>query len=146
MPDVPAFPADPVELARFLDDRGRDRLPGLLGLELLDLAPGECTMAMEVERRHEAPNGYLHAATVVALADTATGYGCVASLPTGAIGFATLELKSNHTGTLFSGRMTARATMAHGGRTTQIWDATVVADETGRTIGLFRNTQLILYP
>ena len=39
---------------------------------------------------HVAPNGYLHAGTVVALADTACGYGCIASLPDGASGFTIL--------------------------------------------------------
>jgi 1,4-dihydroxy-2-naphthoyl-CoA hydrolase len=32
----------------------------------------------------------------------------------------------------------------HGGRTTQVWDAIVRAD--GRTLALFRCTQLVLYP
>ncbi|CAN5469304.1 MAG: PaaI family thioesterase [Acidimicrobiia bacterium] len=146
MPDMPPFPADPTELARFLDYRGRHRLPGLLGIEIVSLDRGRCVMRMEVQRRHEASHGYLHAATVVALADTAAGYGCVASLPDGAVGFTTIELKSNHTSTLLAGYMSAAATMVHGGRTTQVWDAMITAEETGRKIGLFRNTQLILYP
>lgn len=101
---------------------------------------------MQIEQKHFASNGYLHAASVIALADSACGYGCVASLPDGASGFTTLELKSNHVGTALSGVITAEAAMAHGGRTTQVWDAVVTSAETGKSLAMFRCTQLILYP
>lgn len=146
MPEQPIFPTDPNGLTRFLEAAGADRLPGLLGIEVVSLQRGECVMRLTVETKHEASNGYLHAATVVALADSAAGYGTVASLPQGAYGFTTIELKSNHLSTLRSGGMTAHATIAHSGRTTQVWDAVVSAEETGKTIALFRNTQLLLYP
>jgi uncharacterized protein (TIGR00369 family) len=92
-----------------------------------------------------APNGYLHAAAVIALADTAAGYGCVASLPEGATGFTTIELKTNFLGTATEGAIHCTAVRAHGGRTTQIWDATVTSEETGKALALFRCTQLLLY-
>ena len=92
-----------------------------------------------------APNGYLHAAAVIALADTACGYGCVAALPEGATGFTTIELKTNFLGTATEGAVRCEAVRAHGGRTTQVWDATVTSVETGKTLALFRCTQLLLY-
>ena len=91
-----------------------------------------------------APNGYLHAGAVIALADTAAGYGCVASLPEGASGFTTIELKTNFLGTATEGTLRCRAERVHGGRTTQIWDATVTTED-GKTLALFRCTQLLLY-
>lgn len=90
-----------------------------------------------------APNGYLHAGTVVALADTACGYGCIASLPDGGRGFTTIELKANFLATARDGVLECVATLLHGGRTTQVWDAVVRRDE--KTIALFRCTQLVLY-
>ena len=78
------------------------------------------------------------------LADTAAGYGCFASLPDGATGFTTIELKSNFLGTARSGRLLCKATRVHSGRTTQVWDATVTHE--GKTIALFRCTQFLLYP
>jgi uncharacterized protein (TIGR00369 family) len=90
-----------------------------------------------------APNGYLHAGAVVGLADTTCGYGCVASLPERATGFTTIELKTNFLGTAREGTLTCEGRMLHGGRTTQVWDATVRAGE--KTLALFRCTQLILY-
>ncbi|MGH8874242.1 MAG: PaaI family thioesterase [Acidimicrobiia bacterium] len=146
MSDIPAFPHDPEELALFFDAHGADRLPGLLGISTVKLEPGRCVLRLDVEQRHHASNGYLHAATVTALADTACGYGCVASLPEGATGFATLETKTNHLGTLLAGGLNAEARQLHGGRTTQVWDATVTAEETGKPVALFRCTQLVIYP
>jgi 1,4-dihydroxy-2-naphthoyl-CoA hydrolase len=92
-----------------------------------------------------APNGYLHAATVVGLADSACGYGCIASLPEGAYGFTTVELKMNFLGTALEGTLACTSELVHGGRTTQVWDA-AVTNEAGKKLALFRCTQLLLYP
>ena len=93
-----------------------------------------------------APNGYLHAATVIALADTACGYGCLAHLPAGAENFTTVELKTNFLGTARDGTIACVATPMHLGKTTQVWDAVVTDRATGRRIALFRCTQLVLWP
>jgi len=144
VPEIPDFPNDREQLLRFLEGLGESRLPGILGLELVELGDGEAKMRCIVEEKHLASNGYLHAASVVALADTTAGYGCVANLPDGAIGFTTIELKSNHLSTLLQGAMVSEGTLAHGGRTTQVWDVVVSAEETGRKIALFRCTQMLL--
>ncbi len=83
---------------------------------------------------------------VVTLADTCAGYGCIANLPAGAIGFTTIELKSNHLGTARDGTILGSAKPAHLGKTTQVWDAAVTHKESGKTLALFRCTQMILYP
>ncbi|MFO1465358.1 MAG: hypothetical protein U1F35_02775 [Steroidobacteraceae bacterium] len=44
------------------------------------------------------------------------------------------------------GTIECTATAAHMGRTTQVWDAIVTHRETGRTLALFRCTQMLLYP
>jgi 1,4-dihydroxy-2-naphthoyl-CoA hydrolase len=146
MPEMPPFPEDRTALVRTLEELGANRLPGLLDIELLELESGSSRMRLVVEEKHLASNGYLHAASVVALADTAAGYGCVANLPEGAIGFTTIELKSNHLGTLLQGGLVAEGSLAHGGRATQVWDVVVTAEDTDRKIALFRCTQMILYP
>jgi 1,4-dihydroxy-2-naphthoyl-CoA hydrolase len=125
---------------------GVGRLPALVGIEMLDVAPGLVAARLAVRPDLLAPNGYLHAATVVALADTACGYGTVASLPPGGEGFTTIELKTNFVGTAREGVLRCEATLAHGGRTTQVWDARVSTEGTGRLVALFRCTQLVLYP
>jgi uncharacterized protein (TIGR00369 family) len=119
------------------------RLPAHLGVEILSVAPGEVRARMQVEAFHLAPHGYLHAASVVAPADTACGFGCISSLPDGGR-FTTIELKANYLSTQTTGSVACTATMVHGGRTTQLWDATVVGEDSGRTLALFRCTQLLL--
>ena len=130
----------------YFNGRSPGHLPGLMGIEILDIGQGFIRAALAVRKELFAPNGFLHAGTVVTLADTASGYACVAHLPGGASGFTTLELKSNHLGTARDGHIEVHATPAHLGRTTQVWDATVSHRETGKTIALFRCTQMILWP
>ena len=131
--------------AEEFQERGVGRLPGYLGLEVLEVEPGRASIRLPIRPELLAPNGFLHAASVIALADTAAGYGCVASLPDGATGFTTVELKSNFLGTLLEGALTTEATLVHGGRTTQIWDAPVLDEGTGKRLALFRCTQMVLY-
>lgn len=121
-------------------------LPDHLGVKVLEVEHGRVRLSFEVGRRHMAPNGFMHAGAVVTLADTACGYGCVNSLPEGAQGFTTIELKSNFLGTAREGTVVAEGKLTHGGRMTQVWDAQVTHQETGKTIALFRCTQMILYP
>ena len=126
--------------------RGVGHLPGHLGLHVLAIDKSEVRAEMVVQPTLMAPNGYLHAGALVTLADTCGGYGCVVNLPAGASGFTTVELKSNHLGTTLEGTIDCVARPAHVGRTTQVWDATVTHRESGRTLVLFRCTQMVLYP
>ena len=120
--------------------------PGLLGFSVVAVRDDGLTARLPVRPDLLAPNGYLHAAVVVGLADTACGFGCRLVLPEGATGFTTIELKSNFLRTTREGTLSCDARLVHGGRTTQVWDATVVAEETGTTLALFRCTQAILWP
>lgn len=131
--------------AAYFNARSPGHLPGLLGVQVVEVGPGLLRARLAVEPRHHAPNGFLHAGTVVTLADTGAGYGTVAHLPDGASGFTTIELKSNFLGTAKEGTIVAEVRAAHLGRSTQVWDATVAHAETGRTIALFRCTQMILW-
>ncbi len=121
-------------------------LPGTLGIVVLQADAAEIRLELAVRPELMAPNGFLHAGSVVTLADTAAGYGCFQNLPAGATGFTTIELKSNHLGTVREGLVDCVARPVHLGRTTQVWDATVTAREGGKLLALFRCTQLLLYP
>ena len=125
---------------------GVGKLPDYLGIEITRVADGEVGARLEVKPHHLAPNGYLHAGTVITLADTAAGYACAANLPEGGSGFTTIELKSNHLGTARDGAIACVAKAAHMGKTTQVWDVVVTNEANGKTIALFRCTQMILYP
>ena len=135
-----------MSLLEELRDRGDGTLPGLIGLEVLEVEEGRLKSRLVLRDELLAPNGFLHATTVVALADTSCGYGCYASLPDGAEGFTTIELKSNFLGTKREGAIGCEADLVHGGGATQVWDATVADEESGKKLALFRCTQMILYP
>ena len=125
---------------------GDGHLPGYLGFVVTSVQAGRLQAEITVQPHHMAPNGFLHAATVIALADTAAGYGCRTVLPEGATGFTTIELKSNFLGTAREGTIECTASAVHVGKTTQVWDSVVTHRASGKTIALFRCTQMILYP
>ena len=129
-----------------LNERGNGTLPGHLGIVITKTMPGEMHAKLAVQPQLMAQNGYLHAGTVVSLSDTACGYGCVASLPTGATCFTTIELKSNFLGTARECRIDCIAKSTHLGRTTQVWEAVVAIEGTEKRIALFRCTQMVLWP
>jgi 1,4-dihydroxy-2-naphthoyl-CoA hydrolase len=126
--------------------RNEGYLPELIGIEWLSIEPGKVTGRVKIRKDLLAPNDYLHAASIIGLADTACGYGAFYHLPEGAENFTTLELKANFLGTLREGAMACEASLAHAGRTIQVWDAVVTDEESGRTLALFRCTQMILWP
>jgi 1,4-dihydroxy-2-naphthoyl-CoA hydrolase len=121
-------------------------LPLLFGLQMVRLDDAELVMKMAIQPQFLAPNGFLHAASVIALADTACGFATIAHMPQGAENFTTIELKSNFLGTAREGVLHAVARGVHIGRTTQVWDASVLDAGSGKTIALFRCTQMILWP
>jgi 1,4-dihydroxy-2-naphthoyl-CoA hydrolase len=129
-----------------LNRRTGNNLPGWFGVNVVAVSDGRLLMEVVVKPQFLAPNGYLHAASIIALADTACGYATIAHMPDGASNFTTIELKSNFLGTATEGTLRAEASAAHQGRTTQVWDATVTHTDSGRTIALFRCTQMILWP
>jgi 1,4-dihydroxy-2-naphthoyl-CoA hydrolase len=132
------------ELRERLQQGMAGRLPGWFGIELLEIRPGHVDARMELTPEHLAPNEFLHAATVIAIADSSAGMGCIASLPDEAAGFTTIELKTNFLGTATEGALRCEARMVHGGSRTQVWDSTVIREHDGRVIALFRCTQFIL--
>lgn len=138
-----------------LNRLGQGRLPGMFGIEITSAALDRLESQLEIVPQLLASNGFLHAATVIALADTTCGYATRLNLPDGAENFTTIELKSNHISTAVAGFVRCTATPVHRGKSTQVWDATVITgewsanrndDQTDRTIAVFRCTQMILWP
>lgn len=141
MPQSKLRPDITVEL---MIERAKGYLPDYMGVEPIEITEGKLVSRLSIQPHHTAPNGFLHAATVIALADTTCGYATFAHLPEGAKNFTTIELKSNHLGTAREGAIRATATAQHLGGRTHVWDAKVEDETTGKTIALFRCTQMIL--
>ena len=132
--------------AEDLNRFGKGYQPEHLGLEVVNCDRERLVGRMPVRRDVMAPTDFLAAASVIALADVLAGYATLLNLPAGAQSFTTIELKTNFLGTAREGTVRCEATPAHRGRTTQVWDAKVTHEESGKTLALFRCTQLILWP
>ena len=128
-----------------LEKMGKGGLSDFLGVEILSIEEGKMTSRLSIKPHHIAPNGFLHAATIIALADTTCGYASFAYLPEGAESLCTIELKSNYLGTVREGGIFCVATAMHLGKNTQVWDAKVSDEKTGKVIALFRCTQMNLF-
>jgi uncharacterized protein (TIGR00369 family) len=92
---------------------GRGYLPGLIGMTFDKADVDEVVASFNVRTGVKAWNGFLHAGAVVSSADTCCGYGTVRSLPEGASGFTTVELKSNFIGTAREGAVRCVARPVH---------------------------------
>lgn len=124
-------------------ERQAGTAPGQFGLQVTAIAEGSLDAQMQVQPWMLAPNGFLHAASVIMLADSCAGYATIAHLPEGAKNFTTVELKSNFFSTAREGLLRCEARADHLGRSTQVWSATVFGPE-GKKMALFRCTQIIL--
>ncbi len=129
-----------------LNRANEGKLPGHLGLVITIVEPGRVVGRFDVRTDLVAHTGFLLAGTVLSVADILCAYGVSTVWPADASGFTTAEVKCNFIGTLTEGSVVVSATMLHGGRTTQIWDAAVEDEATGRLLAVFRCTQIILYP
>ena len=129
-----------------MQEQCRGYLPELIGMEFVEVIPGKLSSRLTVRSELMAPNGFLHAATIIGLADTTCGFGTFAHLPEGALSFTTIELKSNFMGTIREGVISCEAHLEHSGRTLQVWGAEVMSEAPARRIALFRCTQMILWP
>lgn len=128
------------------NERARGSLPDHLAIKLLITRRDRFEGRFTVQPFHMAPNGFLHAGSVVTLADSMCGLACVANLTSEAKGFTTIELKTNFFATAREGNVHAAAIPVHLGRTTHVWDCEVTSEATGKRMALFRCTQMILFP
>lgn len=135
------MPSDDVKRS---NEFARDRHPGHVGVEILECEPDGVIGRLDVRRDLVAGTGFLWAPVIITLADWLCAVGTGASVPEGST-FTTLELKTNFLGTVREGgAIRGRAVPIHRGRTTQVWDVDITNEANGKTIALFRCTQMII--
>ena len=144
MSDITYLMPDEMIALKALNARNQPFLPGHMGLEITQLTRAGAEGSFTIAKHHHAPNGFLHAGSLVTLADSLCGMACMASLPDTAAGFTTIELKSNFFATALDGTVHGVAAPVHLGSTTQVWDCDVGHVETGKRLVLFRCTQMVL--
>jgi len=117
----------------------------LLGIELSE-DPDDASARLTVTHPLIAGTGYLWAPVVMTIADALCAFGVSQHWPEGATSFTTLECKANFLSSAQEGQVVVgQATPLHLGRSTQVWDATVTNETTGRLMASYRCTQLLLY-
>ena len=119
----------------------------LLGIEVDADAEDGPTGRFTVRHDLIAGTGFLWAPTVIALADALCAFGVGRHRPEGASSFTTVESKANFMSSAREGEIVVgMATPLHLGSTTQVWDAIVTNQTSGRQMAAYRCTQLLLYP
>jgi 1,4-dihydroxy-2-naphthoyl-CoA hydrolase len=122
-------------------------LLNLLGITLDEDDLEKLTGRFTVTHDLIAGTGYLWAPVVITLADALCAIGVSRNWPPNATSFTTVESKANFMSSAREGEMvTGTATPLHIGGTTQVWDAVISNETTGRQMAAYRCTQLILYP
>jgi 1,4-dihydroxy-2-naphthoyl-CoA hydrolase len=135
---------DPIEQARRSTEFFGPLVPGQLGCVFDHSAKDLVVGHIDVTENLIAGTGFLFAPAVIALADTCAAIGCGNNIAKGN-SFTTIELKSNFLASARVGeRVTCRCVPVHLGRQTHVWDATVTNETNGRTMALFRCTQMVL--
>ena len=123
-----------------------DRVPGMLGCVMDHVSADLVVGHIDVTEKLIAGTGYLFAPAVIALADGAAALGCGRNIPEGA-SVTTVELKTNFLSSARVGeRVVCTCTPVHLGSRTQVWDAIVENETTGKRMALFRCTQMVLLP
>ena len=114
----------------------------LLGIELVDMEDGVCTMRLEAGERHSNPMGTIHGGVLCDLADAAMGMAYFSQLEPGE-SFTTLELKINFLRPFWTGTLVARGRVVHRGRSVGLTECDVV-DEQERLIAHATSTCMTL--
>lgn len=131
--------------ADYFNELSLGKFPGHVGVSITEVAPGKIKAEMPVKKELFAPNGFLHAGSIITLADTVAGYSCVANLPESAKPFTTIELKSNFMGAARDGVLECESIAEHMGRTTHVWRVEVWHKTSKKKVAVFSCTQMILY-
>jgi uncharacterized protein (TIGR00369 family) len=114
----------------------------LLGIELVEVGGGKCTMRLDAGERHSNPMGTIHGGILCDIADAAMGMAYFSSLEPGE-SFTTLELKINFLRPFWRGVLLAHGRVVSRGRTVGMSECDVVDDQ-GRLIARASSTCMTL--
>ncbi|MBO0763179.1 MAG: PaaI family thioesterase [Hyphomicrobiaceae bacterium] len=118
--------------------------PGLMGVEIKQMTPEKVVASMLVRADLCTTGGVCHGGALMAFADTVGAVGTVANLAPDGARTTTIESKTNFMGAApVNTRITAESVPLHRGRTTQVWQTTIRAEE-GKLVAVVTQTQMVL--
>lgn len=129
--------------AATIQERMKDLLPGLLGIELARAEPELVVATLAVRQDLCTVGGALHGGAIMAFADTLGGVGTFVNLPAGHR-TTTIESKTNFIGSAPLGsRVTGESIPLHRGRTTMVWQTRITSDS-GKLVAIVTQTQMVI--
>jgi uncharacterized protein (TIGR00369 family) len=123
-------PPDPGFEARVRDSFAQQVMMRTLGAELVAVRAGEVEIALPFRRDLTQQHGYLHAAAVTAIADSACGYAAFTLMKPGSE-VLSVEFKVNLLAPAAGQRFVAHARVLRPGRTLTVCAAEVRAQDAG---------------
>jgi uncharacterized protein (TIGR00369 family) len=118
-------------------------LPGQMGIEMEEVTPERVVASLPIRADLCTIGGVCHGGALMAFADTVGAVGTVANLPPGAR-TTTIESKTNFIGMArVDTRISAESIPLHRGRTTQVWQTTIRAED-GKLVAVVTQTQMVL--
>ena len=117
-------------------------LGGSLGITFTEVEPDRIVATMAIRPSLYQPFGLLHGGASVALAETAASIGAWLNIDDEHIAVG-LEINANHIRPKRDGVLTATAVPLHRGRTTQLWEITIL-DERGKLVCISRCTVAVV--
>ena len=124
---------------RWWQDVATRGLPGVLGIEIIELTDDRVIATMPVDDRTRQPFGILHGGASIALAETVASLGATGRIDRERFIAVGQEINGNHVRQKAEGIVTATAVPAHVGRSSQVWTVEI-RDEAGRLVCIARCT------
>ena len=104
-------------------------LMGTLGIDIIEAEKGRVVATMPVDHRTHQPMGLLHGGASVALAETVASMGGFLLVDSENEAVVGLEINANHVKSKREGIVTAKGTILHRGKKTQIWEIRITDEE-----------------
>jgi len=123
-------PQDPAFADRVRQSFARQRVMTTIGATLVSVAPGEVTIELPFREDLTQQHGYLHAAIVTAIVDSACGYAAYTLMPV-SDAVLTVELKVNFLAPAVGAKFVAVGRVIKPGRTLTVTAGDVVAETEG---------------
>ncbi|EAQ49042.1 PaaI family thioesterase [Leeuwenhoekiella blandensis] len=121
----------------------KNTLMETLNIEFIDIGADFLTAFMPVNERVHQPDGVLHGGASVALAESVGSAASMMFLDISKVFVRGIEISANHVKSIASGKVFARATFIHKGRTTQLWEIKIT-NEQDELISLVKLTTIAL--
>lgn len=126
-----------------MNQRARGTLVQHIGIEYVAAGDDFLTATMPVDERTVQPYGILHGGASVVLAETLGSAGAIHCIDPDRQYCVGLDINANHIRSVSRGSVTGKASPAHLGRSTQVWEIRIT-DESDRLVCVSRITLAVL--